>query len=494
MTRAFSTFRSPLPARSLWILGAAALAAGAIYLAACGILYARIGFPLDDSWIHLTFARNLAEYGQWAFRPGTTSSGSTSPLWSALLAVGFWLRLAPYAWTYFLGLLVLWMLGVVSETAARRLLPTYRPGIPWIGLFMIAEWHNLWAAMSGMETLLHSLIATIVLAALMTNSRRFLALGLLTGLSVWVRPDGLTLLGPVILTILLTGRNWPARLRALMQYLIGFGVLFLFYLLFNLLIGGAPMPNTFYAKQAEYVAWQGLPFSTRLGRLLLQLLVGPSVLLAPAVILWAARSLRGRAWGSLAALTWAIGYLLLYISRLPVYQHGRYLMPAMPILFLVGLLAVMEFSASRTFDRTHWRLAALWNTSLAAVSILFIVLGARSYATDVALIEGQMVETARWAKANLPPDALLAVHDIGALGYFDNHTLIDLAGLVSPEVIPFIRDEARLAAHLDADGADYLIVFPDFYEQLPDGRQVIFTATDISGQTDGINMTIYRWK
>lgn len=493
MTRASIEFRSLLPRRDALLLAGVTLLAGAIYLAASAIYY-RIGFPLDDAWIHLTFARNLAEHGQWAFRLGQPSAGSTSPLWSALLSIGFWLHLAPYAWSYFLGLTILWMLGIVSEATARRLLPAYRPRLPWIGLFMIVEWHNLWAAMSGMETLLHGLIVTTSLAALMTNSRRYLTLGLLTGLSVWVRPDGLTLLGPVALTILLTEKTWPARLRALVQYLLGFGVLFVFYLFFNLLIGGTPMPNTFYAKQAEYIAWQGLPISTRIGRLLLQLLVGPSFLLVPAMVLWAVRSVRGRAWGSLAALVWVIGYMTLYISRLPVYQHGRYVMPAMPIFFLAGLLAVVEFTASRTFGRYHWLAASFWNISLAAVSILFIVLGARSYASDVAFIEGQMVDTARWVKANLPQDALLAVHDIGAMGYFDEHRLIDLAGLVSPEVIPFIRDEARLASHLDAADTGYLIAFPDFYSQLTVGREVVFEAQDVNGEADGIIMTIYRWK
>jgi len=43
-----------------------ALASGismAVYLVASA-LYFRVGFPLDDSWIHLTYARNLALHGE----------------------------------------------------------------------------------------------------------------------------------------------------------------------------------------------------------------------------------------------------------------------------------------------------------------------------------------------------------------------------------------------------------------------------------------------
>jgi hypothetical protein len=298
------------------------------------------------------------------------------------------------------------------------------------------------------------------------------------------------------MTILFTGEGIKPRLTQLTRYLIGFGSLFVFYLLFNLAVGGTPMPNTFYAKQAEYTLWQQKPFLDRLGQMSLQLLVGPSLVLIPGIIGWLVKSIRLKMWGSLAALIWTAGYLILYISRLPVYQHGRYIMPAMPIFFLFGLLAFAEFEAGKMFARYHWIGQVVWRGSIVMLSAAFIFLGARSYANDVALIESEMVVTAKWAATNLPPDALIAAHDIGALGYFDDHQLIDLAGLISPEVIPFISDEPRLADHLNQQGADYLIAFPFFYPLLTENAEVIFVTNSTISPTlfDEENMAVYLWK
>jgi hypothetical protein len=484
-----------LPARDLFILAAAVALIALVYLLASRFTYG-IGFPLDDSWIHQTYARNLAQHAEWAFRPGISSAGSTAPLWSALLSVGFLIHLSPYIWTYFLGMATLFALSSLCEWAARDLVASYRPRLPWVGIFIAFEWHFAWAAMSGMETLLHGLLITTVLVMLMTGSHRYLTLGLLTGLSVWVRPDGVTLLGPVLMAILLTGEGIKPRLIQLVRYLIGFGSLFLFYLLFNLAVGGTPMPNTFYAKQAEYAAWQAIPIFTRLGQMSLQLLVGPSLVLLPGIIGWLVKSIKQKMWGSLAALIWTVGYLLLYITRLPVYQHGRYIMPAMPIFFLFGLLAFAEFDAGKLFARYHWVGQTFWRASIFMLTCAFVFLGAQSYSRDVALIESEMVVTAKWVSGNLPPDALVAAHDIGALGYFDNHKLIDLAGLVSPEVIPFIRDEPRLADYLNQRGANYLIAFPDLYPLLAQSSKVVFTSNGtISPELfDEKNMTVYLWK
>src|SRR5436190_23425256 len=108
-------------------------------------------------------------------------------------------------------------------------------------------------------------------------------------------------------------------------------------------------------------------------------------------------------------------------------------------------------------------LSRVWLTALAVLAVLFWGQGAVAYEHDVQFIESEMVASARWVNTNTPAGALVAAHDIGALGYFGGRRLLDLAGLVSPEVIPFIRDEARLRQWLNVRQADYLVTFPGWY-------------------------------
>lgn len=490
MARA-STASKSLVDRRILIAVAALLAVGFYLLLSA--LTLRVGFPLDDAWIHLTYARNFAEHGEWAFRLGSSSAGSTAPLWTFLLSIGFFLRLAPYFWTFFLGWLLLAALGISAETSACKLVGSYKTSLPWVGLFFVLAWHLTWSAVSGMETLLHGLFIFIVLAALIVGTRRYLALGALAGLSVWVRPDGATLLGPILFTALLVEHTWSARAKAAFNVAMGFGALFLFYLPFNLALSGNPLPNTFYAKQAEYAEfWLSKPVWDRFGDYLLPILASPFVVLLPGAAWWLMKAISSRNWGALAGLIWFVGYFALYAMRLPAYQHGRYLIPALPILYFWGMLGFVEF-ISRA--KSNARLVFLWKNLLIVLCAAFTLIGAQQNARDVYWIESEMVSTANWVRQNLPQDALLAVHDIGAIGYFTDNPLLDLAGLINPEVIPFIRDETRLAEYLDVNAADHLITLPSFYPSLTSGKEPVFVGGgDESQPVEGERMAVYPWR
>ncbi|MEK7786775.1 MAG: hypothetical protein AAB658_15300, partial [Chloroflexota bacterium] len=196
------------------------------------------GFPLDDAWIHQTYARNLGWHGQWAFTLGQSSAGSTSPLWTALLALGYALRIDYAWWTLALNAILLgvtaWLVGRVSNS-------------PYVGALAAIEWHLVWAAASGMETVLFCALALGAFAAGGGKPRPYIS-GMLIGLAVWTRPDGLTLLPFVALAIWLSG----GRLKSWTAFAAGTAVVIAPYFLFNFALSGQLWPNTFFAKQAEY--------------------------------------------------------------------------------------------------------------------------------------------------------------------------------------------------------------------------------------------------
>jgi len=458
-------------------------------------LYFRIGFPLDDSWIHQTYARNLAISGEWTFLPGEISGGSTSPLWTAVLSVGYLLRIPPFIWTFGMGILLLWGVAYLVEKTVRKLVLSYHPIFPWIGFLIIFEWHFTWAAASGMETLLFSSMVVWVLFSLIEEHPHYFKIGILIGISIWIRPDGLTLLGPAFMVSMLNKTPVKKRIINIGKVIFGFGGIFALYLLFSLALAGTPWPTTFYAKQAEYEILSNNYFMERLGKLSVQLLVGIGSILLPGYFLMMNQAIRKRKWGYLASFFWILGFLIIYAWRLPVvYQHGRYVIPLMLVFISFSCIGMLDY-LQKTNQGLRWVFDKTWIIGIGIILIIFWGYGSIVYARDVAIIESEMVDSANWVNINIPDDAIIAAHDIGALGYFGNHRIIDLAGLISPEVIPFLRDEVRLTEFLDAQNVNYLITFPGWYPKLSLGLSEVYsTQGRFAPMFGGENMIIYQWQ
>jgi hypothetical protein len=319
-------------------------------------------------------------------------------------------------------------------------------------------------------------------------------LGLLAGLGLWIRPGALTLIAPITLLLFLRkGRNaFPSLLRLLA----GMGLTAIPYLMFHYQLTGEIWPTTFYAKQAEYAILREQPLYLRTFRQLLQPFIGVGIALLPGLLSMIVRGIRDRAWARLIPLLWAAGYLVIYALLLPVtYQHGRYAMPAVPILMILGFEGLSQWAKLESMNTLKRFISRFWLLSAIAILIVFWVIGASVYAEDVAIIETEMVDTAKWISEHTERDALIAAHDIGALGYFGQREILDLAGLISPEVIPILRDEAALERYLDERGAQYLMTFPGWYPHLTQrGAEVYRSDGSFSPAAEGENMVVYRWR
>jgi hypothetical protein len=312
------------------------------------------------------------------------------------------------------------------------------------------------------------------------------------------------------LGILLLPGSWVERMQWGMVFGVTAVILLMPYFLFNWVSSGTLWPNTFYAKQTEYAALLTVPFWQRLVQLLyfsfggaasgLQGMSGAHLLLLPGLFVagWSAlkKDWLQRRLAATLPLLWAGGHIFLYAWRLPLaFQHGRYLLAAFPIWIIFGLAGWQTLLFARETSRSIWILQQVGRFSFAALLIIFAFFGARAYASDVAFIEGEMVTMAKWIADNTPETAVIASHDIGAIGYFAERPLLDLAGLITPEIIPLLNDEPAMADYILNSNAQYLVTAPGWpytgIVKAEETQQMFSTGYAWTVENGRNNMTIY---
>jgi hypothetical protein len=483
-----------------------------VYTASAG------GFPLDDSWIHQVYGRNLARTGQWAFVPGVPSAASTSPLYTVLLAVGYRFNLPYVLWTHAIGALSLGLMGIIAARIVEALWAAYSPAEQhphWrqriglaAGTAVILTWQIIWAGAAGMETPLFAML-TLAVMWIVTRTHQpnvisGMVFGVISGLCILARPEG-------SLIVVLAGIAWVVthlhRSTDLIQWLPGAalgGLITLApYLALNLSLTGGLLPNTAAAKFEQHAPLLAQPYFTRLLQMTTPLLIGGQMMLVPGAVFYISRVFRRRPWQPstllyLLPVLWFIGLVALYAARLPAsYQHGRYVLPALPSLVIIGVVG----TAMLLYHLRTNLLGRVFSRGLAAAAALLTIafaftLGLDAYRRDVTIINQEMVAAAHWIEANIPPDELLAIHDIGAVGYFAPRPMLDIAGLLSPDVVPLINQPEELWSLMKQNGAQYLMAFPDQIpgDDMDDPRlcEVFNSGGQASIDAGGGNMAVYR--
>jgi len=217
---------------------------------------------------------------------------------------------------------------------------------------------------------------------------------------------------------------------------------------------------------------------------------------------WRERVPRERACLLGIALTWTAVLCAGYAVK-QVWVISRYLSPLAPAL-LLGLAAVADSlagapalgaavgageanaaapgssrggvpgggAAAGRPSRLYPRVAAgiLLGGALATfvVNVWLLTARVRPHARELARgIRECLLPTGAWLRANTPPGAVVACIDVGALGWASERRIVDLAGLVSPELLAVGRREGFPA--MVASGAWLDVVRPDYLVDRTDG-------------------------
>ena len=455
------------------------------------------GFPLDDSWIHLHFARNLAEGAGFAYNPGVPVAGSTAPLWTLLLAAGA--RVAGAS------LVMVKTLGVAGALAAALVLR--RAALAWgasapaalvAAVALVWSGPFAWGALSGMEV---TLAALLVAAALLALARDHLVLTAVAGgLATLARPEAVVLLPFLALA------RWPTPRRLALFAAIVVAAL-LPFVAFCWATTGTPFPSTAAAKveggllgrliglrEPARVTWLERPLAFGLDWLTWLTRTHPLLPLALAAIALVWRR-RGRALGmvGLVLLAHPLAMAVLAPYRGPGFQEGRYSIHLLP----VGLLLLASAWSDIAPAYGGARAASLVRVVYLAVALVTLAPAVDRYAWGVQNINAMQVHLGRWVDAHLPRSATLAVNDIGAIAYFSRRPVIDLMGLVTPEIRPYRRaGEAGVLRFVAERCPDFVIVFPTWFPELTARRELLtpiyrvrLERNEVSG---GPEMVVYR--
>jgi hypothetical protein len=406
------------------------------------------GYLIDDTYIHLTFARNIAGGAGFSFNPGEPTYGVSAPLYTLLLTL---LSLL-FGANPIVAKITSMAFGILTIPLIYRLARRIGLSAPSIIGVTIAWSVNLWLvrwSASGMESSLAVLLLILAFDAQLQGrgvAGVWLGLATLTrmetaalipifALDRWLTHDLKRALGTIVLFLLVV---LPWQLYAWMT--------------FTTLLPNPAQVKSDVALPSLSDVWMGIK---RTGGIVLASSTWEIVVVVLAIaILWFWRKrltfIAGN--GSLVSLfpeppapvsrarcisflvVWVIFPPLIYLTR-GIFVQSRYLLIAIPALLIGGFLAFDSLERRRiSFFNQTTRLVFV--ALIIAQNILLSFVITYPHTRAFRQTTDALTELAFFLKHNTPPGSSVAVGDVGLVGFYSHRYVIDVEGLVTHQMIP----------------------------------------------------------
>ncbi len=405
-----------------------------VVVAACGGLFTTVlawiilrrHDLIDDAYITARYADHIAHGHGWVWNVGAApTDGTTAPLWTIVLAL---VRILPVP--FMSCVLALNAVCYGSATFCASLITARFAGIGGAVLctVLMTLLTFLLPSSAGMETPLYvALLLTSILAWQRERVGVALAAAALLPL---VRGEGVLFTALLIIAMV---HARPARWRLAVVTLLPF----IGWEVFSLWQFHTLVPTSFLAKHAQAgnisdkLTWRSL------------LRYGPSsptaLWLLPAAVLGGIAARRHLV--AFLLLVWLLVYAAFYLFVANVPNQPWYVLPiwwTLPIVAVGGLGTVIH--------RAQWD--DPYTVLLPSASVVCLLLGLSGFLSTTPHVVHDAIATPlprltvfyeAAAYLNTQPPALVAAPEIGILGFYSRDPIVDLLGLVSPEVVPHLH-------------------------------------------------------
>ena len=402
-------------------------------------------YTADDSFITYRYAENVSAGAGFVYNPGEKVLGTTTPLYTLLLS----LLIKTGLDTNSLGKGINILADCLAGVLIFLLLMNYKFCFAFLAsLFYLFFPRVMVWSISGMETGLYLFL--ISLSFYFYRGKNFYLLPIFLALAFLTRFEGLILLVALSLDYLLKQKKLPLRM-------IGFTFLLtLPWLVFATFYFGSPIPNSIWAKKVLYqgvlqtpkemILWKFLILKTKIGWLILA-----SSIFGIYRILRKAKELN-------FIIIWTLLYVCFYFfagTRIHIWYSVPFYLGYL-ILAAQGLVFLYE-NLSWFLEKVSKRKKQLLGLREIRFAILIFLISISLFvywkqlkrtfrlARNEQIVLGQIhKKMALWLKGNSDIGDTVSIGDIGYVGYFSQRYILDQAGLVSPQAIPFNRKQDRL--------------------------------------------------
>lgn len=437
------------------------------------------GVPLDDVWIHFRFAENFANGFFYQYNPGEPTPGTTSPLWVIILSLPFLFSaklILPYALIISSAFLLLTCTELYRLCKRLGLNKSYSLLAAMLTLLC---GRLLWSSLSGMEITFFCYLSVLIIKLHLSelkNGKINILTGLLLGLAVNTRPEAY-LLAVIYFTatVYLFKESLKKNLSNLLFSFIIFLLLIIPYPLFSYIYSGSILPNTYKGQVFDTGYLPNITYLIETGKLFFRDNVLILILWFVSIFYFISAILKRKLDKNyLVIYLWII--LLPAVSSIIASNwrhHGRYLIPIIPFINIaaVSILQIFFQKISSKFVKMQKYIKSVSVAVILLLTLNSSLMYAITLGWNVENINNQQVRIANWLKSNLTDESAFGMNDIGAITFITKKKVVDMAGLVTPQVFQYwsmsYEDGANsLLKLLKENGVNYIIIYPHWYEYI----------------------------
>ena len=395
-------------------------------------------FTFEDAFITFRFGQNLANGLGFVYNAHEPVYGTTTPLFTILMAV--WLRIFPGLPVFGAALFGL-LAGLVSIALVWELLAELQVSkthsMLAVGLLVLSD--KFWVHdMGGMETAL--VICAMAGSYVLLARNQPIWAGICAGILLWVRMDG------VFWLCILVAAAWGIT-RKFPWIFVGItSLVYLPWLVFASLRFGSPLPATVSAKWVAYHTVGLQPVLTRMQTLFSWLTPASLPTLSPQVILWIAittmlfaligtLAYRGERW-LLVLPVFCLEEITRLIAMGATFE-GRYFIPlfwALMILCGLGVGTVWDTLSQQWSWKNITGFSAI--AVYVCVSLWFSVQMAQlERNTQIYVYDMSLKQIGIWLNENTTVSSTVLLEPLGYAGYYADRYMMDEVGLIFPQVV-----------------------------------------------------------